>query len=119
MADTTPTPAEANPSYIALGLHFWQLRSQYRLAKALEERFPDADTWEAVWTDPLWKEIIASVGEAMDLMRNSGLGQTTDDPRLKELLEEQYAEALSAVHPLADLLGLAPDDVLSALVQGM
>lgn len=102
-----------------MGLYLWQCRSQYRLAKALEAQFPDADSWEAVWSDPLWNTMIASVGAAMDLLRTTQLGQATDDPALQDLIAEQYADAITAVHPLAELLNLDADDVLSALVQGM
>lgn len=116
--ERAPQPEGPSVSFVALGLYCWRLRSQYIFAKALAERFPDEASWQAVWDDPLWTEIIAAVGDAAQVIRLTSQGLDQEDPRVRAVIEETYAETLENVHPLADLLGIAPEDVLSALLEG-
>lgn len=106
-------------AFYALGLRCWSWRSQWLFAKALAERFPTEADWKAIWEDELWVSIIDEVSTGCELIRHTrnSIGNTTD-PRVLQVIEAQYAESLEAVHPLADLLGLEPEDVLSALIEG-
>ena len=94
-----------------------ELRSRFRVALALVERFPDEQDWEAATRDPDFLESLTALADIVSDIRMDGIEYESATPNsVADAVTNHYGRAIESVEPIAETLGVAPSDLLSVLI---
>lgn len=99
-------------------LYLSWLRSTGIVMRALADRFPDSESWEAQLADPtLHEEIVALDHVVKDVGALVNLGSKIDLEVLEQAGAAHLDRGIDAVSLTAERLGVTPDDLLVVLIR--
>lgn len=104
-------------AFIATTLMFSQLRSAYRVGKALAEKFPTEEAWQAFLKSSVYVETVAEFAACVtDIRDASELGPAYTPEEIQNSVLSHYPRALDAVEEFAILVDVSGEDVLAVLI---
>ena len=96
-----------------------ELRATYRLAKALDARYPTQEAWNAlVSSRPVAEAFDELAGVIQDIQAQATeLSPSLTPQRLREVVQSHYPRALDAVSEVAELVEVPGEDLLEFFLE--